>query len=288
MRAIFIAALMALGIGLAGTSPTSAAPANGAAIGNAADLQSGGRSGALALAPASPAPPALLVAPRPSPLQLVVSIAGIATRRAGRRTRPARSHLIRRRPHLRPSPQHRGDEARARIGKAEPARLEHVTHQEEAGQREAVGDILRRRIVRDPRRRGTPAAAAACPSTARRPAATPHVPISATHRRDRSRCRSPRSSRDRGRSRARRAAAARSAPRRGGETRIEQAVEHVLERDMNLRMRIALRQQAAERGEMGHAVERMRHRQERRRARIEALDRVEAEMLVEPRPPGGS
>ena len=44
--------------------------------------------------------------------------------------------------------QDRSDEARARIGKGEPARLEHVTHQKEAGQREAISDILRRRIAR--------------------------------------------------------------------------------------------------------------------------------------------
>ncbi len=38
MRAIFIAALVALGIGLVGTSPTLAAPASGVVIGNAAHL----------------------------------------------------------------------------------------------------------------------------------------------------------------------------------------------------------------------------------------------------------
>jgi hypothetical protein len=38
MRAIFIAALMALGLGLAGTSPGTAAPVSGSAIGHAAHL----------------------------------------------------------------------------------------------------------------------------------------------------------------------------------------------------------------------------------------------------------
>jgi len=38
MRAIFIAALVGLGIGLAGVSPSLAAPANGIAIANAANL----------------------------------------------------------------------------------------------------------------------------------------------------------------------------------------------------------------------------------------------------------
>ena len=41
MRAIFIPALVALGIGLAGTSPTLAAPANGEVIGQAAYLNPG-------------------------------------------------------------------------------------------------------------------------------------------------------------------------------------------------------------------------------------------------------
>jgi hypothetical protein len=41
MRAIAIPALVALGIGLAGTSPTLAAPANGEVIGQAAHLNPG-------------------------------------------------------------------------------------------------------------------------------------------------------------------------------------------------------------------------------------------------------
>src|SRR5262245_39208345 len=41
-----------------------------------------------------------------------------------------------------------GNEIRARIGEAEAARLERVTQQKESGQRETVGDVLRRRIAR--------------------------------------------------------------------------------------------------------------------------------------------
>jgi hypothetical protein len=41
MRAIFVPALVAVGIALAGTSPTLAAPANGVAIANAAELNQG-------------------------------------------------------------------------------------------------------------------------------------------------------------------------------------------------------------------------------------------------------
>jgi hypothetical protein len=41
MRAIFVPALVAVGIALAGTSPTLAAPANGLAIANAAGLNQG-------------------------------------------------------------------------------------------------------------------------------------------------------------------------------------------------------------------------------------------------------
>ena len=36
MRAVFVVALMALGLAFVGTSPTSAAPANGSVIGNSA------------------------------------------------------------------------------------------------------------------------------------------------------------------------------------------------------------------------------------------------------------
>src|SRR5262249_55522125 len=39
---------------------------------------------------------------------------------------------------------------------------------------------------------------------------------------------------------------------------------------------------------MRHAVERVRDRQKRRRARVEAFDHVVAEMLVEPCPPSGA
>jgi hypothetical protein len=38
MRAVFVVALMALGLAFAGTSPASAAPLNGSAIGHAATL----------------------------------------------------------------------------------------------------------------------------------------------------------------------------------------------------------------------------------------------------------
>src|ERR1700680_2767527 len=50
-------------------------------------------------------------------------------------------------------------------------------------------------------------------------------------------------------------------------------------------MRIALRQQPAQRNEMMDAIERVRGREIRRRPQIESFDRVIAEMLVEPRPP---
>src|SRR5262245_34095800 len=42
----------------------------------------------------------------------------------------------------------RGNEIRARIGEAETARLERMTQQKESGQRETIGDVLRRRIAR--------------------------------------------------------------------------------------------------------------------------------------------
>ena len=70
--------------------------------------------------------------------------------------------------------------------------------------------------------------------------------------------------------------------------RIEQAIEHVIERSMDLRVGVALWQHAAERSQMSDAVEGMRDRQERRRPRIEGLDRVVAEMFIEPRAPGAA
>src|SRR5262249_4502168 len=45
-----------------------------------------------------------------------------------------------------------------------------------------------------------------------------------------------------------------------GAARIDEAIESPLERGMALRVRVALGQQTAERGEMGHAVERVRDR----------------------------
>ncbi len=54
------------------------------------------------------------------------------------------------------------------------------------------------------------------------------------------------------------------------------------------RVRIALGQQPAERGEMGHAIDRVRRRRTGSPPQIEPFDRVMAEMLVEPRPPGGA
>jgi hypothetical protein len=53
-------------------------------------------------------------------------------------------------------------------------------------------------------------------------------------------------------------------------------------------MRVALWQHAAERGEMSDAVESIRERQERRRARIERLDRVVTKMFIEPCAPGAT
>src|SRR5664280_3114237 len=51
-------------------------------------------------------------------------------------------------------------------------------------------------------------------------------------------------------------------------------------------MRIALGQQPHQRGQMADAIDRVRRREEVRRAQARALHRIIAEMLVEPRPPG--
>ena len=53
-------------------------------------------------------------------------------------------------------------------------------------------------------------------------------------------------------------------------------------------MRVALRQQPHQRGQMGDAIDRVRRAEEAGGAQVQPLDRVIAEMLVEPRPPGGA
>jgi hypothetical protein len=62
---------------------------------------------------------------------------------------------------------------------------------------------------------------------------------------------------------------------------VQGAVQHVVD----VFVRIALRQQPRQRGQVGNAIHRMRRRQHGGRAQPGALDRVIAEMLVEPRPP---
>ncbi len=151
---------------------------------------------------------------------------------------------------------------------------------------EAVGEVLRRRLGRrlavEKRRQPQQPVLPRLARQARHRAARfrRHVDEVLARRR------SPRRLRGRARSRARSAAAARTHHRGRGEPRIGEAVEHVIERGVDVRMRIALRQQAAKRRQMRHAVERLRGCQVGRRAQVEAFDRVEAEMLVEPRPPG--
>src|SRR5262249_21299802 len=64
--------------------------------------------------------------------------------------------------------------------------------------------------------------------------------------------------------------------------------EHLLERRMDARVRIALGQQPAERAEMGHAIDRVCGTEEGGGRQLEPFHRVAAEMLVKARPPGGS
>ena len=100
----------------------------------------------LAPLPSPPAP--LLVAARLSSLA-----GGVTSATSGRAVSGGRPVRVIRAPvALHPSRWNRGDEARPRVGQAEPARLEHVAQQEEAGQREAIGDILRRGLGARPSR----------------------------------------------------------------------------------------------------------------------------------------
>src|SRR3954467_13448673 len=69
---------------------------------------------------------------------------------------------------------------------------------------------------------------------------------------------------------------------RAGMVRIEQAIEHPVQRRVDLWALVALWQHAAERGVMSDAVARIRGTCARRRPRIERLDRVVTEMFIEP------
>ncbi|KAH2813986.1 hypothetical protein KXV85_004903, partial [Aspergillus fumigatus] len=62
-------------------------------------------------------------------------------------------------------------------------------------------------------------------------------------------------------------------------------IQRVRQHLVDVLVRIPLGQQAHQRRQMRHAVDRMRGCQQRAGARLRDLDRVGAEMLVEPRPP---
>ena len=71
----------------------------------------------------------------------------------------------------------------------------------------------------------------------------------------------------------------------GSAARFFEIVERVLQHIVDVLMRIALGQQAHEGGQMRHAIDRVRGRQQRAGAQLRALDGVGPEMLIEPRPP---
>src|SRR6266446_689782 len=75
---------------------------------------------------------------------------------------------------------------------------------------------------------------------------------------------------------------------RGGEPRIAKMGNRVLKEIEHRLVRIALRQQPAQRRKMIEAIKGVRHRQVRCCTQIEPLDDIIAEMLVKPRPPHGA
>src|SRR6267143_1025357 len=75
---------------------------------------------------------------------------------------------------------------------------------------------------------------------------------------------------------------------RGSEPRIAQMRNRVLKQIEHRLVRIALRQQPAQRRKMIEAIKGVRHRQVRCCTQIEPLDDIIAEMFVEPRPPPGA
>ena len=183
-----------------------------------------------------------------------------------------------------PPPENRGDESLARIGEGQSARLQHVAREEESGQREAVGDVVRRR--RGPPPTEMPAGGTAGPARARRRRARPRGRTSATHSPDRS---SAPVAAQLARSRPKPSSTSIcnskrtiSAPAVTGSSRL---LEHRGEMVVHLRVRIALRQQPAQRRKMGHAIDHMRGGKLRGAMQMQRLDRVMPEMLVEPRAP---
>ena len=139
------------------------------------------------------------------------------------------------------------------VGMALPAGSS-VAQQEHPGQPETVLVLVRPAIRPALASRKTPAAATTGPCTARlarRDTAPPDLAIRRSGRRSRW---SPRSFPDRGRSRARPASATRSGDMGGRPGAGRAVVQRVVEHGVDVRMRIALRQKARQRGKMGHSV----------------------------------
>src|SRR4029077_5353315 len=65
-------------------------------------------------------------------------------------------------------------------------------------------------------------------------------------------------------------------------------IEDVLQRTIDGRVRLAFGKEPAQRRKMGHAMDRMGRGEKAGSAQVDALDGIIAEMLVEPRPPGGA
>ncbi len=71
----------------------------------------------------------------------------------------------------------------------------------------------------------------------------------------------------------------------GGLADVVEVIQGALQHLVDVFVRIALRQQPRQRGQMGHAIDGVRGRQHGGRAQPGSLDRIIAEVLVEPRPP---
>jgi hypothetical protein len=70
--------------------------------------------------------------------------------------------------------------------------------------------------------------------------------------------------------------------------RIVDLVQDGFEDGVDAGMRLAFGEQAAQCREMDHSVNRMSRGEKRGSAQVQAFHRIIAEMLVEPRPPGGA
>jgi len=173
----------------------------------------------------------------------------------------------------------------ARVGQLEPAWIQHITREEKAGERKSGEDIIIRCALgagleqecgqgQQPVLPGLPGLSRYGPSRSRRDIGKIEM---------RAACRAAREIKPK----TKLGQKLQLEPHQAccGGTGMGQQLEQIGERSMKPGMRIPFRQQPAERGKMGKPVKRMRDRKQGCRARIEGLDAIVTQMLVQARLP---